>query len=139
MVIQKNGVKMIDKKGLMKTVEVFIAALITLTFVIIILPPKYSYNQDISNNVFNALEKDPVFRRCVILEDDACIDEKIENSLFGYYNFTYDMYNLPSEETPRTFSAENVNTYTVVISGNRTSYNPKIFKLYYWVNNDNQE
>ena len=122
----------------MKTVEVFIAAIITLTFVIIILPPKYNYRQDISNNVFNSLEKDPVFRRCVIFEDNTCLDEKIENSLFGYYNYTYDIYEQPAEEPPRTFSAEDVNTYTVVISGNRTSYNPKIFKLYYWVNN-NQE
>lgn len=125
------------KKGMMRTVEIFLAAMITFTFVLIILPPKYDYQEDLSNSLLQNIESDEDFRQCVIEEDSACISESIKRSLFGYYNFSYVIFDDPLDE-PILSGLPNrkINTFSIVVSGNESYYNPKVFKLYYWINTE---
>ncbi|MFP4112135.1 MAG: hypothetical protein ACLFPQ_00500 [Candidatus Woesearchaeota archaeon] len=116
----------------MKTVEVFIAAIITFTFVIIILPPKYNYDSDLSNSLLDNLDRDDVFRKCVIQENTSCIEQKLSESLLGFYNYTYAVVSDPLDQGNLNLPDTKIDVYNVVISGNYTYYNPKIFKLYYW-------
>jgi hypothetical protein len=127
----------VSKKAMMKTVEVFLATMITFAFVLVILPPRYDYKEDLSNSLLMDIEKDVLFRQCVITENSTCLSGIIRNSLYGYYNFSYIIFDDPLDEPiVSALPDRKINTYTVIVSGNLTFYNPKIFKLYYWLNKD---
>jgi hypothetical protein len=128
--------KKLNKTAMMKTLEVFIAALITFTFVIVILPPKYDFKSDLSNSLLKNIEEDDEFRNCVISENSTCIREKVRTSLYGYYNYTYQIFDDPSDEPFIILPERKINTFSIVIAGNFTEYDPKIFKMYYWINKD---
>lgn len=140
--------KATDKKGFMKTVEVFIAAMITFTFVLIILPPNYDYRNDLSDSLLDNIEDDEDFRRCVIevMEQDKrcmssdCIKKIIRNSLYGDYNYTCVLFDNPTDGPepvfPESLADREIFSHSIVFSGNTTYHDPHVFKLFYWSNKD---
>jgi hypothetical protein len=121
------------KKAMMKTIEAFIAAFLAFTFIIATLPANYEFRQDTSGLNLRGIEKDYAFRNCVIAENSVCINSKIRESIYGMYNYTYQIIDDPQEEPAITIPDGKVNVFSVAISGNYSHYDPKIFKLYYWI------
>jgi hypothetical protein len=134
-------IRIISKKAMMKTVEVFMAMMITFIFLMIILPSaSRNSNNDSYDNLFRNLEFDDLFRSCVLIEDETCIDSIIERSFYGYYQYDYEILDSISENSIVTnLPKKQVQIYSIVISGNYTSYNPKIFRLYYWIRSSASE
>ena len=121
-----------DKKAFMKTVEVIIAVLVTFAFVISIIPETAVNRNTNPDNFLMGLENNMNFRSCVISEDSTCLDNIISTSIVGYYNYTYSIFDNYLDEPSLNLPQKEINTYSVVVSGNHSLYNPKIFKLYYW-------
>ena len=125
-----------NKKGMMKLLEVFIAAIITFTFVLIIIPPKYEYSEDLSNSLLREIERDDIFRKCALDNNITCLDNIIRPSLFGKYSYNISIFDKTGESLDLdNVKADKINIFTTVISGNYTNYDPKVFKLYYWIEN----
>jgi hypothetical protein len=81
--------------------------------------------------VLNVLEQDPEFRACVVAGNFTCTENYVSDYLGPKYSFAVDI-------------SENVNTImtslpkkdvyvdSIYISGNLTSYAPRMVKVYYW-------
>ncbi|MFW6230542.1 MAG: hypothetical protein ACOC32_00805 [Nanoarchaeota archaeon] len=121
---------MTGKKAFMKTVEAFLAIMITFMFLLVFLPRDIRYTDDQSYYRLDTLERDDAFRNCVLLENPTCIDSTIDTLFEGKYLYTYDIYRYADEA--REFNRTDVRTYTWFYAGNLTSYRPIVFKLYYW-------
>jgi hypothetical protein len=100
--------------------------------VIIIIPPRYDYESDLSNSLLQNIGEDDNFRECIISEDDLCIRRELSNSIYGYYNYTYEIVYDPYKEVNVTLPDTKINMFPLFLAGNKSYYNPKIFKLYYW-------
>lgn len=121
-----------DKKGFMKTVEVFMAVLVTFGFILAVLPKDVPDLDDQSIFRLKNLDIDDNFRNCVIRSDTACINATIDLLFEGRFLYDYEIYD--AGDTPTLFVDENeVRTYSWFYAGNFTSYDPKTFKLFYWV------
>jgi hypothetical protein len=120
------------KQAFMKTVEVFIAILVTFTFVLVVLPKEVPDINDQSIFRLRNLDVDDDFRNCVLRDDSACINTTIDSVFEGRFLYDYEIYD--SGNSPLLVIDEvEVRTYSWFYAGNQTAYNPKTFKLFYWV------
>ncbi len=122
-----------NKKAYMKTLEVFIATMITFTFIIYIIPTDRAENNNLADSLLKNIEEDLEFRNCVIMEDTTCLNNKINISFYGAYEYDFLIFDDPlTEPDYLNTTSDKVYTYSRVFSGNYTNYNPKILKIYYW-------
>ena len=121
-----------NKIGFMKTVEVFMAIIILFTF-LIFLVPRDSRSQD-SQSLFRLqnLERDDVFRDCVISRNSTCINETLNAVFQGAYLYDYVLYEFAEPLVMMDHS--NVNLYTWFFAGTRKEFRPIHFRLFYWDN-----
>ena len=119
-----------DRKAFMKTMEVFMAVLITFTFVIVFLPRDIPNADDQTHYLLSNIEHNRDFRNCVLIENASCINATIDDVLQGRFEYTYTIFDT-YEDNP-TIRQDTIRTYMWFFSGNETLYAPKIFKLYYW-------
>jgi hypothetical protein len=123
------------KKAFLKTFEVLIAVVLTLIF-IILLVPKENISEPTGNKIeiMNQLEKYPEFRQEVI-ENNGCFNRTsnnvISNTIDSYISSRYDFY-LCIDYTAENLPNKRVYVDSVFITGNITSYQHKIVRLYYW-------
>ena len=122
-----------NKNGFMKTVEVFIAVMITFTFLLVFLPSNVSVVEDQSLFRLQNLERNDKFRNCVLQRDYSCINTTIDVIFESRYNYDYLIYT--RTESEKTFNETTIRTYSWFYAGNQTSYDPTVFKLYYWDRN----
>ncbi len=121
-----------NKKGFMKTVEVFIAILVTFTFILAVLPKQVPDINDQSIFRLKNIDEDDTFRNCVLRDDSACINTTLDELLEGRFLYEYEIYE--SGKVSHLVVDENeVRTYSWFYAGNYTLYQPTIFKLFYWV------
>jgi hypothetical protein len=130
--MQVFGTDMVNKKGFMRTLEAFVAIMMTILFVIFILPDNRTDTVDSPNiNVLEILSQDYTFRNCIIIENYTCVQSYFDEHIdVGYYNYTF---NISSDYSARArIRRDNVFLKTFFVAGNDTVYEPKILKLYYW-------
>ena len=125
-----------NKKAMMKTIEVIIAAMITFTFVLAILPSDKKYSLETTSSLLDNIENDKAFRNCILTEDNYCINQTIQKALYGYYTYDYELLDDINQESTISLPETKVSIFSIIFSGNESYYNPKIFKLYYWINNE---
>lgn len=116
----------------MRTLEAFIAILLTIIFLIIVFPKNPAALQnDVDFNMLTTLAQDDNFRGCIIEKNNSCVNTYIkENIDFGYYNYTF---NISSDSSNfARINKNNVFLKTYFFVGNETIYSPRILKLYYW-------
>ncbi|MBU0980454.1 MAG: hypothetical protein KJ709_06605 [Nanoarchaeota archaeon] len=121
------------KKGFIRTLEAFIAGGISfmVLFYIIQANTPAETRRDITPILGNMLHDDG-FRLCAANENTTCISELI-SPLMGpardhIINITSD-----ASQAPAGLPDKRVDVETLYISGNGTSYDPKIVRLYSWV------
>ena len=123
------------KKAFLKTFEVLIAIVLTLIFIILLVP-----REDISEprgnkiEIMNKLEKYPEFRAGVI-ENTGCFNRSsgniISDTIDNYLSSRYDYY-LCIDDAAENLPDKRVYVDSVFITGNITNFQHKIVRLYYW-------
>ncbi|MFC1697755.1 hypothetical protein ACFL1H_05455 [Nanoarchaeota archaeon] len=118
------------KKGWIRTVEVTIAIVIVLAFMISIVPTPQQ--RSLTNfNLLQSLENNDIFRNCLIEENNTCIYNIIDERLIDSYNFNFTITNSTDITLPN-LPDKDITSESLVISGNETYYNPLIIRLWYW-------
>jgi hypothetical protein len=121
-----------DKKGFMKTLEAFLAILVTVIFIILMVPQSPSRTElEEDFGLLDILAQDEEFRNCVITENNSCVRVFLDNTIdIGYYNYTFNI----STDTTSSARIKKGDVYlkTYFIATNLSAYDPKILKLYYW-------
>jgi len=121
---------MLDKKGYLRTMEVFLAFVATFIFVIYMMPSYIS--GDTPSESINLLT--PLADNIRNCENVSCIKEIINNfdsDFAGKYAYEIDM-GFNSSEIINNLPRKDIYIDSVYLTGNITDYNPRIIKLYYW-------
>ena len=121
-----------NKIGFMKTVEVFMAIIILFAFLIFIVPRDTRSQDNQSLFRLQNLERDDVFRECVVSRNSTCINETLEIVFQGTYLYEYVLYEFA--EPLVIMDHSNVNVYTWFFAGTRREFRPIHFRLFYWGN-----
>ncbi len=119
-----------DKRAFMKTMEAFLAIIIVFTFVIFFMPRDFRTSGDQSVYRLQHLERDDVFRDCVMERNESCISSIIEDVFEGGYSFDFALYEFSEPATE--YDGDNVNVYTWFFAGTHERFSPIHFKLFYW-------
>lgn len=118
-----------SRKSMLKTAEALIAIVLSLVFVVLIFSNTSKAPAE-EIDVLHNLQPDSVFRNCAAVNDTACINSMINNSMPRGYRFYTSILGGPSAAPSNL--PNNVYVESVIISGNLTNYNPTIISLYYW-------
>jgi hypothetical protein len=123
------------KKAFLKTFEALIAIVLTLIFVILLVPRDNSSEPGGKKiEIMNKLEKYPEFRQGII-ENTGCFNRTSNNviseSINSYLSSRYDYY-LCVNDDAENLPNKRVYVDSVFITGNITTFQHKIAKLYYW-------
>jgi competence protein ComGC len=122
-----------NKKAYVKTIEMFIAIVMTFIFLVILIPRASQQDkQDVGTGILARLEQRDAFRSCVLLRDNSCLYDLVNNSLPRRYQFDITVSEDPSYK-PVLNATENIYTDSVFIAGNDTMYNGTTVRLFYWV------
>ncbi len=119
------------KQAFVKTMEAFIAIVLTYLFLLILVPRDLDQNVQGSANILRGFEQDPVFRACALGDNESCVRSYVDGQLADYFTFivllTDDSDAVPS--LPR----KQVQRESLFLAGNMTAYDPVIVKLFYWI------
>lgn len=126
---------MFGKKGFLRTLEAFIAAVLGLIVLFVILSKTIPGDQEIpSSNILEKLSNDDNFRTCALENNFSCVNDTVANFLPAIYTETFSVHltndasfipdDLPDD---RRVYAE-----SLFISGNLTEITPVIVRLYYF-------
>ena len=127
--------KMINKdhkRGLLKTLEVFLAIVIGFVFLTTILP-KQSFNVDEKPSLGGLLLYDNIFRNAVLSNNITLIKERINSRMSVLYSDFG--FNVSVSQDPNDllyFDDKDVFSEAIFIVGNETLINHSIVRLYYW-------
>ena len=123
---------MANKKAIFKTLEAFIAAFITLVFLIVFIPQiREKSETQTQQNVLATLRDNDEFRNCVIQKNETCINQTIDNALLDTYYFKFNL----SEDPNAVVSGlpeKRVYANSMFMAGNTTNYTQTVVRLYYW-------
>ncbi len=134
MVALKLKKHVFGKKAYLKTLEAFLALIITFAFVLYLIPtPENDVTQDTST-LLSSMIKRETFRvyaanltTCIYKGENTSINVLLDTELKTYINYSICLQgDIPS--LPR----KKVNVESVYITGNLTDRNDRIIKLYYW-------
>jgi len=121
----------VNKKAFMKILEASMALLLTFLVITFVLPRMTSPTKPNPLTVLNVLEQDSGFRACVVAGNFTCTENYVSDYLGPRYSFVVDISE--NVNTIRTNLPEkNVYVDSIYISGNITSYAPRMVKVYYW-------
>jgi len=124
------------KKAFMKTFEVLIAIVLTLIFVILMVPKENTSElKGEGIKIMNLMEKYPDFISETI-ENDGCFNRTSSNKLANlteeYISGSYSYY-ICVDSAATNLPNKRIYVDSVFMTGNITNYQHKIVRLYYWV------
>ncbi len=122
---------MVNRKGFVRTLEAVIAIALTFTLLTVAIPSYTANKKEFRNeDVLQRLSRDHLFRGCVLNENVTCINQTLAKDL-ELYNVRI---NISKSVSHREAGLPKVRTFTesLFISGNGTSYEPRILRIYYW-------
>jgi hypothetical protein len=124
---------MVGKKAFMKTLEVVIAVVLTMS-VLVFAFSRVNLSSDDNLpavDVLYGLEFNDGFRSCVLSNNLSCVSDFVNNSLPLIYRKSF-IINITDDINyiPEGLPDKRVHVDSVIIA---TNSNPKIVKLFYWV------
>ncbi|RMF54376.1 hypothetical protein D6745_05430 [Candidatus Woesearchaeota archaeon] len=129
-----------DKNGFVRTLEAILALLITLLFVIFVVPSKSAPSYEEKGvEVLKPLEQDSDFRNYVIGLDNNCVrrsdgiplNDKINKYLPPVYDYVV-CVSYKGDLASLNLPEKHVFVDSLLVSANLSVYDPKIIRLYYW-------
>jgi len=122
-----------NKKAYVRTVEVFIAVLITFIFITFIIPveqPAVRTKQEI--NALHLLEEYEHFRSCSMMPDEQLAENCINATISPFIPKKFD-YKLSVSDKTVELPEKQVYVESLFMAANITHYEPRIIRLYYWL------
>ena len=124
---------MVNKKAYLRTLEAVLAVIITLGFLIFILPQRGPVEKrTVDYDLMPTLEKDNLFRECVLSGNSSCINSTISNNLPSRYDYVFTLTNNPNLAATN-LPQKTVLVESIFIGGNSTQQLNKVMRLYYWL------
>ncbi|MBD3310207.1 hypothetical protein GF351_03230 [Candidatus Woesearchaeota archaeon] len=134
MVRSKTFRNMGSKKGYVRTLEVVIAIVLTLIFLMFLVPRvSPDDRQSVKAGVLAALEQNQDFRDCALARNVSCVESMAEDVLPERYSLKVNISSDP-EEQPGIDVQGDIYSDSLFIAGSDTSYNATIVRLWYWLN-----
>ncbi|MFH1409922.1 MAG: hypothetical protein ABIH34_08495 [Nanoarchaeota archaeon] len=124
---------MVNKKGFMRTLEAFIAVILTLTAVTFLVPSQTPASTERTYApVLSTLLQDEGFRGCALQENVTCLNASISPLVLSSREY---LINITEDAStiPVGLPGGRIDTETLFFSGNETNYLPKIVRLYTWI------
>jgi hypothetical protein len=120
---------MVNKKGVIRIVEVIIAIVITLMFFMFVGARNTVPLEDDYSLVFENLDSDDSLRNCVVGLNETCASSIVDSYIPAIYEFEVDLHENES------ISVEDKRVYlkSQFFSGNLTLYSPVRLDIYYWI------
>jgi len=122
-----------DKKAFVRTLEVFIAVVVTFIFINFVIPLRTATDVTASStHILEVLEQNDDFRDCVVEYNITCINNSIDYYLPDAYSFTFNVSDDPNIGVP-DLPRKEVLVDSIFVAGNISAYTPRIVRVYYWV------
>ncbi len=121
-----------NKQGVLRTLEVVIAIVISLTVLVSILP--HNQTQERSPEIPNYFIFEEDFRDAVLSGNSSKVEESINSSLshlYPAYNFVVSISD-NFDYIPRLNASTDVYSKTFFISSNLTTFKGYFVRVYYW-------
>lgn len=123
----------ITKRGFMKSLEAVLASLMILAFVAFVIPTNANNTTSDYVGVLNKLQHDNSFRACVTVENQTCVENKIQLFLPKPYDTNFlVIITQDKNELPPKIDAKEIITENIFISTDDTTIKNTIVRLYYW-------
>lgn len=124
---------MVRKKGYVRTLEAFIAVVITFIFMTYALPPAVTTQSEKDLGIMDMTYRDPRLRTCVMGDDQVnCTSALIGESMPSQYEHVV-MVRSAGESFDPDLPEKKVFTEAVYLAGNLTHQDPTIIRVYYWL------
>lgn len=128
-----------NKKGFLKTMEVFITVTIVLIFVMYVNSNSIVSNTDVRHHILNDLANDDYFRTSVFSVSNTCYSKQdnhssilIINELMpDYLNYTFCVYEDPNFKISG-LPDKKIAVDNYYFSSNEFIYSPRIARIFYW-------
>lgn len=123
--------RMIDRKGIFKTLEALIALFITMTFLLVFIPQEAANLQTEPKGFLSILREDDDFRSCVIEKNVTCINQTIDKSLEDNFEFRL---NLSESASTTVAGLPDVQIFSesLFMAGNVTNSTSIVVRVFYW-------
>ncbi len=120
------------KKAFVKTLEAFIAVILTFVFIVVVLQ-RFNPGEKRVENVYimSVLEQNVAFRACAIDQNQTCVESNVAALLPAKFGFNVSISSDP-DHVLEGLPKKQIYVDSVYIAGNNTQYRPQIVKLYYW-------
>ena len=121
------------KEGIFRTLEALIAIFITFLFLLIFIPQlRERAAPQTPPNVLASLGDNDDFRNCVIQKNQTCLNQFIERSIEGKYEFKLNTSDNPNAAVAGLPQQKRVYANSLFISGNTTNSTRQVVRLYFW-------
>jgi len=126
---------MVDKKGYLKVIEVLIAFVLTYWFITFVITANIQKDDRDMEHPY-PLRKVPIdtVRNCIISSNTTCVDEALMEYNPGFDNlYEHTIIIMDRTDSPNVdLPDKKVFIDSRYISGNVTSYDPKVTRVYIW-------
>ena len=121
-----------NKSGIFRTIEAFIAIFITFGFLIVFLPQQRDQSQHAApRNPLEPLGDNLQFRTCIILQNTTCINQSIGKNVPDTYSYVFNLSDNPNAVV-NGLPNKRVYSNSLFIAGNTTNATHWIVRLYLW-------
>ena len=121
------------KEGIFRTLEALIAIFITFLFLLIFIPQLRERTAPQSTqNILATLRDNDDFRNCVIQRNQTCLNQFVERSIEGKYEFKINVSDNPNAAVAGLPQQKKVSANSLFISGNTTNSTRQVVRLYFW-------
>ena len=126
------------KQGWMRIMEAVLAILILSSILIILYinnVPQKSYSESIyptQANIIAEISSREDLRNAVLSENETILDNFIKDRIYSQFNFDLVICNIDAQCSLVGEVDKEVYAVDTIISGNLTTYSPKIVRLFVW-------
>jgi hypothetical protein len=123
---------LINKQGVFRTIEAFIALFITFLFLTVFIPQQREQAiPQTPPNVLATLRGNDDFRNCVIQQNLTCVNSTIDKNLEDKYGFKVNISENPNAAIPG-LPTTRVYANSMFVAGNTTNATKLVVRLYFW-------
>jgi len=130
------GIRLINRKGFMHTLEAAVAIIISFLFLLFVMNSRQESEFSSKNlDLISVLKENLQFRDCVISENYSCLNSSIRTyypDFVKLYDYRINISRDPNI-VPLDLPQKDVQLETLFIVGNISFLDPKTVRVYYWI------
>ena len=118
-------------KGILKTLEAFIALFLAFTFLLVFIPQERIDDFSEPVGFLSVLGENNDFRSCVIAKNTTCISQTIDDNLDENFDFKFNLSDT-STGLADNLPAVQIFSESLFFTGNVTVNSTVILRVFYW-------